>query len=207
MQNFSKNIPRLILSDKYTNMIIGVTGTLGAGKDTVAEYLEQKGFIHFSLSDAIREECDNQGLPKDRDTLTSLANKLRATEGYDVLAKRIIKKINIENRKKYIITSIRNPKEAEYLKNQDNFVFVAVDAPIELRYERIKNRQREGDEISFEKFRLQEEREMEGGEGKQNLAPLIKMADYTIINDGNIEQLKEKVDEFINSLLPFVKGD
>ena len=35
---------------------IGVTGTLGSGKDTLAAYLVSKGFEHISLSDLIREE-------------------------------------------------------------------------------------------------------------------------------------------------------
>jgi|GEM_PF-6876617 len=30
-------------------MIIGVTGKMGAGKDTFARYLVQKGFVHISF--------------------------------------------------------------------------------------------------------------------------------------------------------------
>lgn len=31
-------------------MIIGITGTISAGKETVADYLKKRGFAHFSLS-------------------------------------------------------------------------------------------------------------------------------------------------------------
>ncbi len=43
-------------------MIIGVTGKMGAGKDTFAVYLGKKGFIHISLSDIIRQEAVARGL-------------------------------------------------------------------------------------------------------------------------------------------------
>ena len=32
-------------------MIIGITGTLGAGKGTVVDFLKEKGFRHFSVRD------------------------------------------------------------------------------------------------------------------------------------------------------------
>ncbi len=44
-------------------MILGITGTFAAGKDTVAEYLKTKGFSVFSLSDAIRDECAARVIP------------------------------------------------------------------------------------------------------------------------------------------------
>ena len=37
-------------------MIIAVQGTIGSGKDTVAEYLEQKyGFHHVSFADSLKQ--------------------------------------------------------------------------------------------------------------------------------------------------------
>tara|TARA_B100000315_G_C14337362_1_gene478011 strand:- start:17 stop:562 length:546 start_codon:yes stop_codon:yes gene_type:complete len=180
-------------------MIIGVTGTLGAGKDTISDYLQKRGYFHFSLSDAIRAECDKRGLPKDRDTLTKLANELRAEEGYDTLAKRALEAIKKSNAKNVVITSIRNPKEVQYLKNQDKFLLIAVDAPIELRYKRITERQREGDQINFEKFKKQEEREMAGGAGKQNLRQIIQMANHVIINNKTFENFYEKIKNILKN--------
>ena len=42
-------------------IIIGLTGENCAGKGTVADYLVQKGFYYYSLSDTIREELANEG--------------------------------------------------------------------------------------------------------------------------------------------------
>lgn len=55
-------------------LIIGIVGTAGSGKDTLAEYLQKKGFIYTSLSDRIREECDRLNLSRDRDNLIRVAN-------------------------------------------------------------------------------------------------------------------------------------
>lgn len=182
-------------------MIIGVTGTFASGKDTVSDYLVEKGFFHFSLSDAIREECDKRGLPKDRDTLRRLANEMRAKEGYDILAKRAIEAIKKSAKKNVAVTSIRNQKEAEFLKKQDNFILIAVDAPIEIRYERVKSRQREGDQIDFEKFQEQEKMEMAAGKGKQNIGQIIQMADHKIINNGTLEEFYKKIDNLLKNIL------
>ena len=97
-------------------MIIGITGTNASGKDTAADYLKNKGYSHYSLSDIVREECDVRGLPKDRDTLRELANELRRNFGADVLAKRAIEKIQREKAKNIVITSIRSPEEIKTLK-------------------------------------------------------------------------------------------
>lgn len=182
-------------------MIVGITGTMASGKDTASSYLQEKGFFHFSLSDAIREECDKRGLPKDRDTLRNLGNKLREKQDADVLAKLAIEAIKKIGSKNTVITSIRNPEEVKLLKEQGGFIFLAVDAPIELRYERAKNRHRESDFIDFETFKKQEEVEMAGGPGKQNLAEVIAMADHILINNGAVENLQNKIDLILKNNL------
>ena len=59
---------------------IGITGTLGAGKGTIVDYLvKEKGFVHFSVRDFITKEIERRGLPVNRDTMTLVGNDLRAT--------------------------------------------------------------------------------------------------------------------------------
>ena len=59
-------------------MIIGITGTLGAGKGTVVDYLVQThGFKHYSARAFITEEIKKRGLPIDRDSMVLVANDLR----------------------------------------------------------------------------------------------------------------------------------
>lgn len=178
-------------------MLIGVTGTHASGKDSVSDYLKEKGFFHFSLSDAIRAECDKRGLPKDRDTLRDMGNELREKQGASVLAKLAVEALEKTGAQNAVITSVRNPEEVKFLKKQPGFIFLAVDAPIKLRYERAKSRHRESDFIDFETFKKQEALEVAGGPGKQNLGEVMAMADHITINDSTIENLRKKINKIL----------
>ncbi len=180
-------------------MKIGVTGTFCSGKDSFAEYLKNKGFEHFSLSNIIREEADKQGIFKSRESLWKLGNVLREKEGSGVLAKRAIAKMS-EN-KDYIITSIRNPLEVKELASTKDFVLIKMDAPVEIRFKRILDRggdRKEDDPKTFQEFLEKENREMKSDiDSGQNIKNCMDMAKFSIINDGTLEELYKKIDELI----------
>ena len=62
-------------------IIFGITGTLGAGKGTVVEYLKQKGFTHYSVREFLIEEIKRRGLPVNRDSMNMIGEGLRAEHG------------------------------------------------------------------------------------------------------------------------------
>lgn len=177
-------------------MIIGLTGTNGAGKGTVAEILKEKGFEYYSLSDEIREEVKKRGLDEGLDNLIAMGNELREKEGPATLSRRILKKIG-GKKGDFIVDSIRNPAEIDELKKNKRFILIALDAPVKLRYERIKSRKRASDFVSFDKFREQEEVQLKGGKTGQQLLKCIGMADHKIINDHDMDELKEKVEKIL----------
>ena len=74
-------------------IIIGVTGTLGAGKGTIVDYLvKNKGFIHFSArEDVINKEIEKRGLPITRDNMVLVANDLRKNYGPSYVAEELFK--------------------------------------------------------------------------------------------------------------------
>ena len=49
-------------------MIIGLTGSFGAGKGVVVDYLKTKGFKHYAARDFITEEINRRNLPVNRDS-------------------------------------------------------------------------------------------------------------------------------------------
>ena len=60
--------------------IIGITGTLGAGKGTIVDYLkEHYGYRHYSVRGYLIEEAQRRGMELNRDTFVVVANDLRAT--------------------------------------------------------------------------------------------------------------------------------
>lgn len=180
-------------------MIIGITGTNGAGKGTVVEYLKTKGFRHFSARSFFVEEINKQGLPVNRDTMTQIANKLRAENGPEYFAQvalREAEKVGGD----WVIESIRTLGEADYLK-LNKAILWGVNADERIRYERIQLRASETDKISFNKFLEDEEREWNNTDRtKQNLQAVIGMADYVFKNNATQEELFEEVEKELSKL-------
>ncbi len=179
-------------------IIIGITGTLGAGKGTVVDYLTQnKGFAHFSVRAFIARELNARGLPVNRDTLTALANELRAQNSPSYIIEQLYKEAATLNQN-CIIESIRTPGEIASLRSFPGFFLLAVDADPQIRYLRIRKRNSETDNVSFDTFLSNEQREMNSDDSnKQNLAECIRQADYVINNNGNPEQLNQETEAFL----------
>lgn len=174
-------------------MIIGLTGENCAGKSTVCEYLMKKGFYYLSLSDVIREELKAQGKAITRENLIEKGNDLRERHGPGALGKKIAEMV--EKDRNYCIDSIRNPAEVEELKKLKRFFLFYVTAPGEIRFGRIRARKREEDPQTYEAFMRIEKLEMENADRtKQNLKGTFALADKTIVNDGDQNELYDKVD-------------
>jgi dCMP deaminase len=180
-------------------MLIGLTGRNASGKGEVAKYLEKKSFYYHSLSDVIRDEVRRLGQPLTREVLIGTGNQLRQQFGPAVLAQRIIEKV--EGDKHYVIDSIRNPREVDALRAANNFKLICIEAPADVRYERLKQRNREGDPLTFERFAELEAREMKGDENSQNLTQVEAMADATLVNDGSLARLHEQIDRMVPELM------
>jgi len=178
--------------------IIGITGTLGAGKGTIVDYLiKNKGYSHYSVRQYLIEEIEKRGLPVNRDSMTSVANELRAANTPWFIVAELYKRA-AEKSENAVIESIRTPGEVEFLQQQGDFQLIAVDADPKIRYARISLRKSSTDHIDFETFLSNEKREMTTTDpNKQNLKKCIEMADLVIKNDGSredlIKQLVEKL--------------
>lgn len=181
-------------------MIIGLTGTLGAGKDVAAKFFMKNGFCFHQCSDIIRKECEKKGIEMTLENLTKMGNELREKNGSNILARIIIERINAMAETDSLVVGIRNPEEVKALKKEKDFVMVAIDAPIELRYKRIQERKREDDKVSFEEFKAIEDGQRSGDKNMQQLDKVIEMADFKIINDGTLEELQYKLEDLLDYL-------
>ncbi|HAJ99579.1 MAG TPA: hypothetical protein DCM62_06105 [Bacteroidales bacterium] len=182
-------------------LIIGITGTLGAGKGTVVDYLAQHfGLTHFSVRAFLADDLRQRGIEVNRDTLTEWANKLRVAHSPSYIIEQLYEKAAIENRN-CIIESIRTPGEIAALRKKEHFYLLAVDASPEIRYDRIRLRKSETDNVSYETFLSNEKREMHSNDPtKQNLAECIRQADYVILNNGDLDALHQATNAFLHSI-------
>lgn len=187
-----------------TMIIIGITGTIGAGKGTIVEYLiTHYNFTHFSVRQYLIDEALKRNMPLNRDTYVTIANDLRSSHSPSFIIDELYKQAK-ELKVNAIIESIRTPGEIESLRKTDHFILFAIDAQPQTRYQRISERKSETDAISFETFMQNEQREMTSNDpNKQNLSYCIQQADYKFLNEGSREDLYINIDKVMQKILQF----
>jgi len=177
-------------------MILGITGTIGAGKGTVVEYLVQKGFEHHSVREFLLEEIRARGLPEHRGSMRDVANELRQKHHPAHVIETLHGRAQ-EGGKDSIVESVRTVGEAEFLKAAGASI-IAIDADRQARYDRVVTRGSSTDQISFEQFVIEEDREMASSEHwDMNVFGVMKMADFTIENNGTEEELHAKIEAIL----------
>ena len=183
-------------------MILGITGPVCSGADTLGKILEEKGFVWISFSDILREELNKRGEEVTRDSLQKIGNELREKYGSGVLSERIIERVNKDKGKNYVVGNMRNPGEVERFRKVKDFFLIKIDAPQKLRFQRMLERKREKDPRTFSDF-LELEKQENGKNQKEHGLHhfrVFDMADFVIINDSTLEELRKRID----SLLRFI---
>ncbi len=182
-------------------IVISITGTLGAGKGTVAEYfVKEKGFKHYSVRDFLINEINKRGLLINRDSMVEVANDLRKNNSPSYIIEQLVLKAK-KNGENAVIESVRAVAEAKKLKEM-GALLLSIDAKQKLRYERVVKRGGVVDDITFEEFAFDEEREMNSDDPtKQSIADVMQMADIKIENNGTIGELKKSVEVSIQECL------
>lgn len=184
-------------------MIIGTTGTHGAGKSTLVKYLvEQKNFILYSVSDGfLTNEARRRGLKPDRVTRGEIANEYRRL-GPTKLMEAVLAEADqdIQSGKNIVVDPQYTKEEVEFIQDQGG-IEISVDADLKTRYARIQERGSAKDNISYEEFVARQTRELASEDPtKQNLAGAIEAADYHILNNGTVDELCREVDSLLLKL-------
>ena len=181
---------------------IGITGTLGAGKGTIVDYLQkEKGFSHYSVRAFLIDEIKARGMEVNRDSMTLVGNDLRAQHSPSWIIEQLYQQAQASGCN-CIIESIRTPGEVDALRSKPNFYLFAVDADTRVRYERAVLRGSETDHIDYDTFLANEQREMENSDpNKQNLRYCIENVDYRFDNNGSIDDLNQQVEEVLGKIM------
>lgn len=184
-------------------MIIGIAGTIGAGKGAVVEYLKAKGFAHYSSSALLGELVEKEGNPKTRDFLSPMATTLQGEYPGGVIEKNYREKYLVAQPHNAIFEAIHRQTEADFLHSIGGRI-LGIDADLQERYNRTRLRNEgEKDQGDFEDFKKQTAIEEEGGGDitrDNNIRAVINKADVVIMNDDSLIELHQKIDEALAAM-------
>jgi dephospho-CoA kinase len=174
-------------------ILIGIAGHPSGGKDTVARYLvSHYGFTHISTGDGLRNYIKLHNLGSlDRENMNVVVTNLRQKFGSDFLVRDVLEN---NNDIKLVLSGLRSNGEAKAIKKYGGII-LAVDASLQTRYKRALSRGRIGDEISFEKFK--QEQEIEDNPSDPNapsVAAVTSVADDHIDNSTTRKHTYAQVD-------------
>ncbi len=177
------------------NKIIAVTGLIGSGKDTVAEYIAEKyGYTIIDYANILREMCKNEGLELTRDNLQNL----RLKYGNTFLAEEVVDRVKKSGKDKILITPLRRSEDYEIPnKELGGIVMILVESDDKIRFERLSKRGRENDPKDFEEFQRQAKRD----DDIYDFDKTFSYAKYRIQNNGDIDQLKKQIDKIMEELV------
>jgi len=186
--------------------IIGLAGTNGSGKDTVAKILaENYGYFVVSASEMLEEELKNHGLPFERENKRKIGGEWRKQLGLSAIVDKAVEQAKKAGKDKLVVGSLRNPGEADKVHELGG-IMVWVDADPKVRYQRIKsaNRGRVEDDKTFEQFLREEQDEMADTGDAAGLASekVKKKCDVFLENNrDDIKQLSKTVGKQLEGFL------
>lgn len=181
-----------------SKIVIGLVGRKGAGKGTVAALVKKRyGADTYRFSDCLREILAQLSIPDSRENLIKLSEILRQGFGQDALKRALAARARKSGHDLIVIDGIRRLDDLNGLEELGEIKLVAIEAPMELRYERISKRGENADETAadFELFKQQENAPTE-----ITIAEVEARAWSRIDNSRSYEELERQVEELVKKL-------
>jgi dephospho-CoA kinase len=181
-----------------TKIIVAIVGMPGSGKTEVTKFFIKKGFDRVYFGDITFEEMKRRNLKINEANERKIREEIRKRHGmaaYAILSLSKIRKFYKEGN--VVIESLYSWDEYKVVKDEfgSNFKVVAVYAPPQMRYARLKNRPARP--CTKEEAQSRDYAQIEN----LAIAGPIAMADYTILNIGTLEDLFKKTEETLASLI------
>lgn len=188
------------------HMVVAVVGLPGSGKSLAAGVLRRMDFRVIELGDIWRELLKKNKISRyDPIGTREFTRMLREKYGKEVYAKYACRKIKKEWRR-IAIMGIRSTYEMDYFRKRiKNIRVIALLAPIEVRFGRMKERNKPEDPKTMKSFRWLDQREKQGfmkakSEEKHGVMRIIKDSDYVIANTSTVKKLEDNVAKIINKI-------
>jgi len=177
--------------------VVAIVGMAGAGKSEVARLFEESGFIRIRFGDVTDEEIKKRGMELNEKNERYIREFLREEYGMAAYAKLNLTRIDeMSKHSDIVIDGLYSWEEYTFLKTYygDDFYVVAVWTSPKTRYDRLTTR--------LNRCLMEEEaasRDIAEIENANKGGP-IAMADFTIINESSLGNLKKEIMRIISRL-------
>lgn len=171
-------------------------------------------FFFFPPPHSDRDELSSRKQQHSRENMISMGNELRksvssacfrysnpiAAFGAGVLGERAVARM--KPNEDYVIDSVRHPLEVAAMRNSGRFFrLIAVDAPPEIRFERLRARHRAGDANTLEEFlRVEHLENNHPDPAGQQLDQVMELADLRIDNSSTEAAFIASVEALLNKI-------
>jgi len=177
--------------------VVSIVGMTGAGKSEVSRVFEENGFIRIRFGDVTDEEIIKRGLQPNEESERYIRERLRQEQGMAAYAKLNLPRIDSALKDSdVVIDGLYSWEEYTFLKSYygEDFYVVAVWASPRTRYARLTSRLNR--HLTQEEATSRDRAEIEN----INKGGPIAMADFTIINESSVEDLRQEAKRIISRL-------
>jgi dephospho-CoA kinase len=177
--------------------VVSIVGMAGAGKSAVARVFESGGFKRVRFGDITDEEVRKRGLELNEANERQVREQLREEHGMAAYAILSLPRIdNLLKSSGVVVDGLYSWEEYTLLKARygDKFIVVAVWASPDTRYRRLAGRAVRP--LTMEEAVSRDKAEIENS----NKGGPIAMADFTIINESSLEELKKEANRVLSAL-------
>ena len=181
--------------------ILAIVGMSGSGKSVVVDYLTEKGYPKVYFGGMIYKEMEKRGIERteDGESEKKFREEIREKEGKDWVVRQVIaetKDLISAGQKHIVLDGVYSWTEYKALKHEfpGALTFIAIVIDKKIRYERVAKRP--GRAFDSNAIRERDRSEIENLEKGGPIAA----ADYYILNNGTIEELKQNLDKVLKEI-------
>ncbi|ATW88956.1 dephospho-CoA kinase [Halohasta litchfieldiae] len=177
--------------------VVGTVGLPGSGKGELAAVAREEGLSVVTMGDVIRQACRDRGRDPSTDHGT-VAKALREEHGPAAIAERSLPLVRdaVEetDTDTVLVDGLRSMVEVDAFRDAfgDEFRIVSIEAPFDLRAERLAERGRDGSDSDLEQLRARDQRELDFGMGE-----VMDAADYRIDNTDSLDAFRTTARELL----------